>query len=216
MTMQRECFSAWFGALVVLVAVACLPRLAVAVVVRGMVEPSTPMGQFMAMTMTIDDDKTTFELTGPDFSWFSFGFDTTTMRGYSLIIEGTGDARDAVERNLIGVGNPGSPQGSQDLDLIDTIHDADNELTTVVLERANDTFDADDPIFSPSMMSLELIWAYDSFASSGSPSPDLSYHGANGRGLVTITFAPVPEPASLALAALGTVVGLTLARRRRR
>jgi hypothetical protein len=100
--------------------------------------------------------------------------------------------------------------------LINTIHDEDNELTTVVLERANDTFDADDPIFSPSMTSLELIWAYDSFASSGSPNPDLSYHGSNGRGLVTITFAPVPEPASLALAALGSVVGLALARRRRR
>ena len=203
--------------LLVLFAVVWLPRVASAIAVRGTVEPATPLGQYLALTMTIDDATTRFELIGPDYSWFAFGFDTTTMRGYSLIIEGTGDTRTAVERNLQGIGNPGSPQLSQDLTHLDTIHDADNELTTVILERLNDTGDVSDPIFTPSMTSLDLIWSYDSFASPDEPNPDLTYHGPDGRGVVTIAFAPVvPEPTSMAMAMLGSLVGLAFTSRRRR
>ena len=77
----------------------------------------------MELTMTIDDTKTRFELTGPDYSWFAFGFDTTTMMGYSLIVEGLNDSRTAVEQNLVGIGNPGGPQATQNISIIDTIHD---------------------------------------------------------------------------------------------
>jgi hypothetical protein len=211
MILHRMCWAARFVALLALV---WLPRSASAVAVRGTVEPATPLGQYMALTMTIDDATTRFELTGPDFCWFAFGFDTTTMRGYSLIIEGTGDLRNPVERNLQGIGNPGSPQLEQNLAFLDTIHDVDNALTTVILERPNDTGDTNDPIFTPSMTSLDLIWSYDSFARPDAPNPDLSYHGREGRGLVTINFAPVvPEPASAALAALGAGMGLLFTRR---
>lgn len=203
--------------ILVLFALVWLPRTASAIAVRGTVEPATPLGQFIALTMTIDDATTRFELVGPDYCWFAFGFDTTTMRGYSLIIEGTGDTRTAVERNLQGIGNPGSPQLSQDLIHLDTIHDAGNELTTVILERLNDTGDVNDPIFTPSMTSLDLIWSYDSFASPDEPNPDLTYHGQDGRGVVTITFAPVvPEPTSMAMAMLGSLVGLAFTSRHRR
>jgi hypothetical protein len=77
------------------------------------VDVDTPLGQEMALSITIDEHKTTFQLTGPDFSFFAFGFDTTTMFGYSLIVTGTDAIRTVVEQNLQGTGNPGSPQASQ-------------------------------------------------------------------------------------------------------
>jgi len=203
--------------LVAFFALLWLPRTAAAVAVRGTVEATSAEGQYLALAMTIDDTTTRFELTGPDYSWFAFGFDTTTMQGYSLIIEGLGDARSAVERNLVGIGNPGSPQALQNLNLLDATDDPDNALSMVVLERANNTGDANDPVFTPSMTSLDLIYAYDSFATVDSPNPTLSYHGRGGRGFLTITFAPVvPEPASLALLVLGSTVALLIGGRRRR
>lgn len=193
-------------------------RLAAATPITGTVQPNTPAGQFLSLTMTIDDDKTRFEMTGPDFSFFAFGFDTTTMNGYSLIVAGNHANRTVVEQNLAGVGNPGSEQPTQNLSLISISHNAAAKLSTVVVERANQTGDPDDAVFSPSMTSLPLIWGYDSYATPESPNPFLDYHGPGGRGFVTITFAPVPEPnaALLTAAALLAPAGLATMRRRRR
>jgi hypothetical protein len=187
-----------------------------AVTVTGTIEPIIPSGNYMALTMTIDDAKTTFELTGPDYSWFAFGFDTTTMFGYSLIIEGTGANRTAVEQNLLGVGSPGDPQPVQNINIVSTTHDAANDLTTIVVERPNNTGDADDPAFSPSMQSLEVIWGYSAFSSPTEPAPMLSYHGSGGRGFDTITFHVVPEPTTTLLAALAAALSLTTTRWRYR
>ncbi|MCI0335797.1 MAG: hypothetical protein L0228_21530 [Planctomycetes bacterium] len=195
------------------VALISLPGSAWATTATGTVAPLIPSGQFMSMTMTIDDTKTTFELTGPDFSWFAFGFDTTTMQGYALIVEGTDGARTAVEQNLVAIGNPGSPQATQNISIVDTIHHAAVDLTTIVIERLNSTGDTNDPIFSPSMTSLDIIGAYDSFSSPSSPNPFLSYHGSSGRGFGTITFSIVPEPATASLAALAAAMALVVRRR---
>jgi hypothetical protein len=197
-----------FGLLAVpaaLAAITLLPQTAQANTVTGSIEPLTPSGQHLALKMTIDDESTTFELTGPDFSWFAFGFDTMTMMGYSLIVEGTDDNRTVVEQNLQGIGNPGAPQSSQDIQLISTVHDEANNLTTIVLDRPNETGDPNDPIFSPSMTSLPVIWAHDSFATPAEPNPTLTYHGFGGRGFATINFSVVPEPAGLLLAGLSAV-----------
>jgi hypothetical protein len=129
-------------------------------------------------------------------------------------VEGTNDNRTVVEQNLEGVGNPGAPQSSQDIELVNTIHDDVNNLTTIVLDRPNDTGDPDDPIFSPSMASLPIIWAHDSFATPAEPNPVLTYHGFGGRGFATITFHVVPEPAGLLLAGLAAVAWLFCDRRR--
>jgi hypothetical protein len=165
--------------------------------------------------MTIDDVKTTFELKGPDYSWFALGFDTTTMLGYSLIVEGTDGSRTVVEQNLLGVGIPGSPQASQDISIIDTIHDAANDLTTIIIARANNTGDMDDAVFSPSMTELEIIGAYDLFSSPSSPNGFLSYHGRDGRGFGIITFSAVPEPTTSCYVALAASLNLIVFKRRR-
>ncbi len=173
---------------------------------------TSPEGQHLALKLTMDDLKTRFELTGPSFSWFAFGFDTTTMQGYSIIVEGLNDTRSMVEQNLAGRGDPGSPQTIQNLDFIDVTYDSDTDLTTVIVERENDTGDDEDPVFLTSMRSLPIIFAYDSAASVAFPNPSLRNHGRNGRGFGTITL--IPEPASAAMLAIGA--GLTCATLRRR
>jgi hypothetical protein len=182
--------------------------------VNGSVEVTPEAGRYLALDMTISDTTTRFTLTGPDFSWFAFGFDTDTMQGYSLIVEGTDATRTAVEQNLAGIGNPGLPQGTQNISLVDVTHDAANDLTTVVIERANNTGDATDPVFSPSMTTLDVIWAYSSFSSPAAPAPELSFHGTGGRGTTVITF--VPEPTGGSLAAIAGTIALSRWRRRQR
>lgn len=209
---RRTCKLVGLAALAVL---ALAPGGASAITVSGEVEPTLGSGQFMALKITIDDAKTTFEMTGPDFSWFAFGFDTTTMAGYSLIVQGTDGSRTAVEQNLRGIGNPGTPQAVQNISIVSTLHDEINDLTTIVVERVNDTGDANDPDFTPSMGPLAVIAAYDSFASPASPNPNLSFHGTGGRGFATVTFSEVPEPGATGLACLAAVGGATVRRRRR-
>jgi hypothetical protein len=182
--------------------------------VTGAVDVMTTSGQPLALKITIDDVKTRFELTGPSFSWYAWGFDTTTMQGYSLIVQGLDDTRSVVEQNLVGIGNPGTPQATQNLDFIDATHDVDADLTTVVLERLNSTGDASDPTFSPSMTSLAVIFAYDSGATPEFPNSELNFHGRNGRGFATITF--VPEPGTAILIVLGTGLAAAMLRRRSR
>jgi hypothetical protein len=189
----------------VLIAIVSFPAVASAKVIRGNSESISDTGQVMELTMTIDDTKTRFEMTGPDYSWFAFGFDTDTMMGYSLIVEGLDDSRTAVEQNLVGIGNPGGPQETQNINIVDTIHHAVDNLTTIVVERPNTTSDSNDPVFTTSMTSLPIIWAHDSFATPAAPNPDLTYHGRGGRGFNTITFVEVPEPASLLLAAMAAL-----------
>ena len=166
------------------------------------------------MSITIFDTKTRFALTGPDYSWFAWGFDTTTMAGYSFIVEGTDDSRTVVEQNLSGIGDPGSPQDEQNISIVNVLHDVDNDLTTVIVDRVNSTGDPNDPDFSMSMTALPVIWAFDSFSSPTSPNGVLSFHGRDGRGDTVIEFSPVPEPTGVALTALAAA-GLSLVRRRR-
>lgn len=191
-----------------------LAESASALVVGGLVNATSPEGQPLALKMTIDDVKTRFELTGPSFSWFAWGFDTTTMQGYSIIIEGLDDTLSVVEQNLAGRGDPGEPQVTQNLDFIDAFYDADADLTTVILERLNDTGDAEDPVFSPTMTFLDLIFAYDSAATVDAPNALLRNHGRNGRGFAGIAFEPVPEASTAVLFMLGA--GLSAARWRHR
>jgi hypothetical protein len=205
---------AWlFAGLATFVAFNSMPGSAAAVTVVGTVEPAIPSGQFIELKMTINDTTTIFELTGPDFSWFALGFDTTTMQGYSLIVEGTNATRTVVEQNLQGIGDPGSPQATQNIDVLNTIHNSAIDLTTVIIERPNNTGDVNDPIFSPSMTSLAIIGAYDSFSSPSSPNPNLTYHGSRGRGFGTITFSPIPEPTGIGLALIAVVSMLIASRR---
>lgn len=180
----------------------------------GTSEPEVPSGQFMSLSMKIDDTKTTFTMTGPDFSWFAFGFDTTTMFGYSVIVEGTDGTRTVIEQNLQGIGSPGGPQATQNASIVNTIHDAANDLTTVVIERLNNTGDPNDAVFSTSMTTLDIIAAYDSFSSPEFPSPSLSFHGSNGQAFGEIIFTPVPEPATIGLTTAAMLVGLSVRKRR--
>jgi hypothetical protein len=211
MVLRPLCSVVRFAALVAIVS---FPAIASAKVIRGNSESTSSTGQVMELTMTIDDTKTRFEMTGPDYSWFAFGFDTTTMMGYSFIVEGLDDSRTVVEQNLVGVGNPGGPQAMQNINIVDTIHDGLNDLTTVIVERPNSTGDPNDPAFTTSMTSLPIIWAHDSFATPTTPNPDLTYHGQGGRGFDTITFVEVPEPTALLLAVMAATAVLFTARRR--
>ena len=193
----------------------CLPRDAAAVTAKGTVEFLTPNGQFMALKMTIDDENTIFELTGPDYSWFAFGFDTTKMMGYSLIVQGIDANRTVVEQNLVQRGNPGIPQAVQNIYHFDTYHDEPNNLTRLSILRANDTGDADDPIFFPSMTSLDIIWAYSAVASPEVPVPNMANHGQSGRGFAQIQFTIIPEPTCSTLLVLAALTTAMTARWRR-
>jgi hypothetical protein len=203
------------AAFATLIALMCWPASAMAVTVRGTAQPPIPSGQFMSLTMTIDDMKTRFELTGPDFSWFALGFDTNTMFGYALIIEGTDGNRTAVEQNLLGIGAPGTPQATQNINIVNTIHDDPKNLTTIVIDRVNDTGDPNDPVFSPNMTQLDIIGAYSSFSSPARPIGTLSYHGVGGRGVGYIEFAVVPEPSGVSIATVYSAIALLYAARRR-
>ncbi len=185
-----------------------LPCFVQAAPITGEVEITTPLGRYMALKMDINDTTTTFELTGPDFSWFAFGFDTTIMNGYSFIIEGLDGTRTAHERNLVANGNPGVPQATQNISIVSTIHDAANDLTTITLERPNQTGDPNDPDFSTSMTELDVIWAYRASASPAAPVANLNFHGMSGRGATLITFAAVPEPNTALLLASIAAIGL--------
>jgi hypothetical protein len=209
MILRQNCFIR-FAVFSVIVS---FPVIASAKIIRGNVESTSSTGQVLELTMTIDETKTRFELTGPDYSWFAYGFDATTMMGYSLIVEGLNDGRTVVEQNLVGIGNPGGPQDTQNINIIDTTHDDLNDLTTVIVERPNNTGDSNDPIFTTSMTSLPIIWGYDSFATPATPNPDLTYHGSSGRGFATIRFSEVPEPIGMLLAAMA---GAALCASRRR
>ena len=201
-------FSSTLCMLAVVSTVFSLSELVQAAPITGKVEITTPLGQFMALKMDINDSTTTFELTGPDFSWFAFGFDTTIMNGYSFIVEGLDGTRTAHERNLVANGNPGVPQAIQNISIVSTIHDAANDLTTITLERPNQTGDPSDPDFSTSMTSLDIIWAYRASASPAAPVANLNFHGTSGRGATLITFAPVPEPSTALLLASLAAIGL--------
>lgn len=183
----------------------CSPRDAAAVTVKGTTEIVSATGQFMALTMTIDDRDTIFELTGPDYSWFAFGFDTTSMMGYSLIVQGIDDNRTVVEQNLVARGNPGIPQAVQNILHFDTHHDEPNNLTRLSILRANNTGDTDDPVFSPSMTSLDVIWAYSALASPAVPAPNMANHRQSGRGVAQIQFVTIPEPTCSALLMLAAL-----------
>jgi hypothetical protein len=200
--------------LAVLVLLVIFPSMVQAAPITGEVEITTPLGRYMALKMDINDTTTTFKLTGPDFSWFAFGFDTTMMNGYSLIIEGLDGTRTAHERNLITIGNPGVPQATQNISIVSTVHDAANDLTTITLERLNSTGDPNDPNFSTSMTSLDVIWAYRAAASPAAPVSNLNNHGQSGRGATLITFSVVPEPCGTSLLAMMAAVGLASRRTR--
>jgi hypothetical protein len=191
-----------------LISLISLPASALAITVQGTGQPYFPSGQIMSLKMTIDDAKTRFEMTGPDFSWFAFGFDTTTMFGYSLIVQGTDGNRTAVEQNLQGVGAPGSPQALQNINIVNTIHDDLNNLTTIVIDRVNNTGDPEDPVFSPNMTQLDIIGAYSSFSNPANPNGTLSYHGSGGRGFGIIQFSVVPEPTAISLAVIAVAIAL--------
>jgi hypothetical protein len=211
MILRQACV---FVGIATFIALISMPRSAAAIAVSGTVEPAIPSGQFIAMKMTVDDTTTTFELTGPDFSWFALGFtEEMTMKGYAFIVEGTDATRTVVEQNIMAVGDPGSPQSTQNISILNTIHDSANHLTTVILERANDTGDTNDPVFSPITTSFAIMGAYDSFSSSAAPNGVLTYHGRNGRGFGTITL--VPEPGGVVLASLAVASMLFASKRRR-
>src|SRR5262245_40841094 len=205
-----------FSGLATFVVLISMPRSAVATTAFGTAQPAIPSGQFIELNMTISDTTTTFEITGPDFSWFAIGFDTTTMFGYSLIVQGTDAARTVVEQNLQGIGAPGSPQATQNINVLNVIHHSAVDLTTIVIERANNTGDVNDPIFSPGMSSLNIIGAYDSFSSPSSPNPNLAYHGSSGRGFGVIEFTVVPEPSAVSIALVWPAIALLVTARRRR
>lgn len=197
-----------------IVALGWLAPAASGATIAGAVQPTTPQARYLALRMTITETTTRFELTGPDFCYFSFGFDTDVMEGYSLIVTGSDAARTVVEQNLLGTGSPGDPQGMQDINVVSVTHDAANDLSTVIVERLNQTGDPDDPDFTTSMTALDVIWAYNSFASPAFPNPNLNYHGSLGRGGTQITFAPVPEPASASLAAVALLASMSILRAR--
>jgi hypothetical protein len=176
-----------------------------AAAMTGSLQTTSSLGQLLSMKLTITDSTTTFELTGPDYSYFAFGFDTTIMRGYSLIVEGLDSNRSVVEQNLLGRGNPGSPQENQNLTIVDVRHDEANNLTTLAVERANQTGDQNDPAFSTNMTSLDVIWAYNSNATPENPNGFLRNHGQSGRGFATIMLTPIPEPTSVMLVTIGCI-----------
>ncbi len=201
---------------------AALPSNVSGEVLRGFVEPVTPLGQYLSLEMTIGETHTLFKMTGPDYSWFAFGFDpeqgmppTLGMLGYTIIVEGLDATRTATEYNLLGIGNPGSPQPEQNLEILHTSHDAASDLTTILIRRPNDTGDPLDPSFPRDRNPLPIIWSYAGFSTPDFPSPILNYHGSDGRGHMTIEFTPIPEPSGIALGGLA-VGSLLLANRRRR
>jgi hypothetical protein len=195
-----------------LASLAC-PPLASAQPISGTVVANTGGGPSITLSVAIDETTTRMVLTGPSYSWFAWGFGATTMAGYSVIVEGLDANRTVVEQNLVGIGDEGVPQATQNLQVVSTTVDAATALTTIELVRANNTGDPNDPVFDTSLTSVPMIWAYSRFASAEFPAPTLGFHTTSGRGFSTLTFTPIPEPAGVTLAA---IAGLGAGWRRRR
>jgi hypothetical protein len=136
------------------------------------------------------------------------------MMGYSLIVQGIDANRTVVEQNLVQRGNPGIPQAVQNIYHFDTDHDKPNNLTRLSIVRANNTGDTDDPVFSPSMTSLDIIWAFSDIASPEFPISNMGNHGRNGRGVAQIQFAVIPEPTCSTLLVLAVLTMAMTAWRR--
>ncbi|NNF07598.1 MAG: hypothetical protein HKN21_12620 [Candidatus Eisenbacteria bacterium] len=124
-----------------------------------------------------DTDEVTITMVGPADRWFSWGFDTNTMRGYSIITTFSGATPIINEQTLVAIGNPGSPQSSQDLTEVSA--DVNAGEITLVLTRPRVTGDAEDFDFADyqSGGDIDMVWAY-----SGSGSQTLVYHQAQARG----------------------------------
>ncbi|MGL4512444.1 MAG: hypothetical protein ACRCT8_05080 [Lacipirellulaceae bacterium] len=170
--------------------------------ITGVVVADTDGRPRLELAMAVDATTTRLVLTGPSYSWFSWGFGATTMAGYSVVVEGTGASRTVVEQNLLGIGNEGSPQATQNLSFVSIIADDFQQLTTITLERASNTGDPSDPVFDTSLTSIPMIWAYAQFSSVDNPAPTLGFHGVGGRGFATLSFMVVPEPSAALLCAM--------------
>lgn len=159
---------------------------------------TTSTGHPLEINIAIDPTTTTFKLTGPDFSWFAFGFNTQSMTGYALIVEGMDNNRTVVEQNLVFAGDPGTPQAEQNIAVVDLVHHEADDLTTLVITRPNTTGDPEDLDFSPGIAELGIIWAYDQYATPLFPTPIMGYHGS-ARGGAMMTFTVIPEPGTFVL-----------------
>lgn len=191
--------------LLVLVAGGLLADPAVAESITGHFGVTTSTGHPLEINIAIDPTTTTFELTGPDFSWFAFGFNTQSMMGYALIVEGTDNDRAVVEQNLVFAGDPGTPQTVQNIAVVDLFHHEADDLTTLVITRPNTTGDPEDLDFSTNLAELDIIWAYDQYATRLFPNPAMAYHGG-ARGAAVMTFAVIPEPGTLILISTAALV----------
>ena len=156
----------------------------------------------LALSMTVDDTTTRLVVSGPSSSWFAWGFGATTMAGYTVIVEGLDANRTVVEQNMFGIGQEGSPQAAQNLQVVSIDNNATLGVTTIALERANSTGDPNDPVFSTSLTTLPVIWGFSQFSSPDNPAPTLSFHGIGGRGFATLNFTVVPEPGAVLLATI--------------
>jgi hypothetical protein len=201
------------AALAAVGALALFPGAASAVSITGSMEPNLLLGppppDGMGLTLTIDDTITRFEMTGPSDRWFAFAFDTTTMVGYALMVEGHGDER-SVEEHDMSYGDPGPHLEPSSLNIVTLISDVVNGLSTVVVERPSILGEPNRVDFLTSWTNLNVVWAYDSL-NFGEP-PD--YHGSAGRGFGNVTFTVIPEPATWIILLLGAVVWFMTDRRR--
>lgn len=143
----------------------------------------------MAIAINGSTNTVSFTMTGPSTKYFGFGFNTSSMTSGSYTLLSNVSNSNTSEYTMAFHSAP-VLQSTQNLSNVNSSISGTNK--TFTFQRPLSTGDADDYVFSTSINSLNLIWAYGS---------GTTLNGHLGKGVATITFT---DPCNIPITNLGT------------
>lgn len=129
-----------------------------------------------------------FSITGPSSKYFGFGFNTTSMTSGSYTLLANVGGSNVSEYSMAFHSAP-VLQATQNLSAVNS--STSGTTKTVTFQRPLNTGDANDYIFSTSLTTINIIWAYGSTT---------TLNGHAGKGVSSITFT---DPCNIPVTNLG-------------
>lgn len=128
----------------------------------------------LVVTLNQNTNLVTMTMSGPATKWFGFAFNVSSMSSAYTILSNIG-GNNPKEYSMSGQFAP-SLQSNQNLNFVSL--NTTNGRKTYIVSRAFNTQDVNDLVFSMSMNSLDIIWAYGNGTS-------LAYHDDRGNGVLS-------------------------------